>query len=273
MRFSSVFLFGAFLCLLLGCVANQIATFPPGSNINDVRKSLGREKTSICYPEYILFVYETMDTDNYTVLKFINGELAYQGILPKWVVQSIGQFGPSVKMDAKDYYSMARRLQKQKLNKDAYVLMRRYAEANPDSGMAVTYLAQLYFNDSLLDSAISVYENVLRTEKRVNARSSLQNNELALFVRSRQYRKAEEFGNALLADSTVVFKHGIHYNMACVYSLQNKKAEAILHLKEIIRHLDSGFNKKQLDDDKDLDNIRKEPEYLEIYKQLPKGKQ
>jgi tetratricopeptide (TPR) repeat protein len=269
---TSLYFWCAAFFLLVGCTANQIATFPPGSNINDVRKSLGKEKTTISYPEYILFIYETMDPDNYTVLKFVNGALAFQGIIPKWVVQSIGQFGPQAKMDANNYYSMARRLQKQKLNKDAYALMRRYADENPDSGMAVTYLAQLYMLDSLLDSAAFVYENALKEEKRIHARSSLQNNELALFVRSRQYQKAEEFGKVLLADSTVLFKFGIHYNMACIYSLQNKKAEAILHLKEILQHLDSGFNKKQLDDDRDLDNIRKEPEYLEIYKQLPKGK-
>jgi tetratricopeptide (TPR) repeat protein len=262
----------AALILLVGCTANQIATFPPGSNINDVRKSLGKEKTTISYPEYMLFVYETMDPDNYTVLKFENGTLTAQGLMPKWVVNSLGKSGESAKMGAYSYYSMARRLQKQKLNKDAYTLMRRYGEDNPDSGMAITYLGQLYLNDSLLDSAVLVYENALRGEKRINVRSSLQNNELALFIRARQYRKAEEFGKALLADSTVLFKHGIHYNMACIYSIQNKKTEAILQLKEILQHLDSGFNKKQLDDDKDLDNIRKEPGYLEIYKQLPAGK-
>jgi tetratricopeptide (TPR) repeat protein len=267
-----LFLWCAALFFLVGCTANQIATFPPGSNINDVRKNLGREKTSVCYPEYILFVYETLDPDNYTVLKFINGELAFQGTLPKWVVQSIGQFGPRVKMNANDYYSMALRLQKQKLNKDAYALMRRYVEANPDSGTPVAFLSHLYMLDSLLDSATFVFENALKTPKKPNVISSLQTNMLALFIQGRRYEKAEEFGKALLADSTVLFKYGIHYNMACLYSLQNKKPEAILHLREIVNFGDKGLTKKKLDNDKDLDNIRKEPEYLEIYKQLPKGK-
>lgn len=270
--FSRAWLFFWYVALffLLGCTANQIATFPPGSNINDVRKSLGKEKTTISYPEYILFVYETMDPDNYTVLKFVNGALTFQGLVPKWVVQSIGQFGPQATMDINNYYRMARRLQKQKLNKDACALMRRYAEANPDSGIAVNYLAQLYMFDSLPDSAAFVYENALKAEKRINARSSLQNNELAFFIRSRQYQKAEEFGKVLLADSTVLFKYGIHYNMACIYSRQNKKPESIQELKEILNN--KGFTKKQLDDDKDLDNIRNEPGFLEIYKQLPMGK-
>jgi tetratricopeptide (TPR) repeat protein len=272
MRLTSTILFSTALIFLIGCTANQIATFPPGTNINDVRKSLGREKTTISYPEYILFVYETMDTANYTVLKFISGTLDWQGIMPKWVVNTIGQSGPSAKMGAYDYYSMAQRLQKQKLNKDAYTLMRRYGEDNPDSGMAVTYLARLYMLDSLLDSAVFVYENALRSAKDISVKSSLQNNMLTMLVQSRQFEKAGDFGKALLADSTILFKYGIHYNMACMYSMLNKKTEAILHLRAILNFGEKGFSKKKLDNDRALDNIRNEPGYLEIYRHLPKGK-
>ncbi|HUI91784.1 MAG TPA: hypothetical protein VLX68_05995 [Chitinivibrionales bacterium] len=268
----SILLFAIFPLLLFGCVANQIATLQSGTNINDVRKSLGREKDVINYSDYILFAYETEDPENYTVFKFVNGSLAAQEVVPKWVVKVINKSESSVKTSVRDYCAAARTLQKQKLNKAAYALMRTYFEQNPDSGMALICLTQLYLNDSLFDSAAAVYDNALMQEKRENARSSLQNNKLALFIRARRFQKAEDLGKALLADSTMPFKQGMHYNMACMYSLQNKKTEAIRELKEAFNAGDKGFTRKQLDHDKDLDNIRKEPGYVEIYKRLPTGK-
>lgn len=60
-------------------------------------------------------------------------------------------------------------------------------------------------------------------------------------------------------------KSGYYYNKACVYSLMNKKTEAVDFLKKA---LDAGFNRfHHIETDWDLDNIRDTEEYKSLLKE------
>jgi len=52
-----------------------------------------------------------------------------------------------------------------------------------------------------------------------------------------------------------------YYNMACLFSVMNKKEEALNYLKKC---LDGGYNKKYVMADSDFDNIRNTPEYKQL---------
>lgn len=63
-----------------------------------------------------------------------------------------------------------------------------------------------------------------------------------------------------------VYKAQAHYNLACMYSLQNEKEPAIKNLKEAIR-IDAKYKEAAKNDkDKDLKNISSEKEFIEIVK-------
>ncbi len=257
---------------MFGCAANRFASVPAGTTIQEVRESFGTEKTTISYPDYFLLVYETQDATNYTVLKFIDGKFKEKGLIPKWVINSSSEAGSAKKLEVRQYYSMAMRLRKQGLHQDAYSLMERYIKDNPDTSMGYTYLSMLYCQDSLFDRAIST--DSLGLVKLINKKSflTLKQNAAATFMKAEKYDEAEMLLNELLNDPNVEHKHGVHYNMACLLSIRNEKEGAIEHLKYIIPHIDKGICKKMLDDDPDMNNIRNEPGYLEIYNQLPEKK-
>jgi len=69
-------------------------------------------------------------------------------------------------------------------------------------------------------------------------------------------------------DSTA--RANTHYNLACLYSLQNRLDEAIHHLTQTV---ESGFfDFSWMDKDRDLDNVRDHPEFAALKKNsLPSG--
>lgn len=63
----------------------------------------------------------------------------------------------------------------------------------------------------------------------------------------------------------------VYYNISCVYSLQNNLGESIKYLQQAV---DLGFNEcKQIEEDKDLANIRHLPEYNEIIDKIKSKKE
>ncbi len=55
-----------------------------------------------------------------------------------------------------------------------------------------------------------------------------------------------------------------HFNLACIYSLQKKKEEA---LNSLTKAIENGYNNaQQLLNDRDLDNIKDMPEFGELVK-------
>jgi tetratricopeptide (TPR) repeat protein len=84
-----------------------------------------------------------------------------------------------------------------------------------------------------------------------------------------EYQQLDDFENARVwytrllksfPDSFAV--SNTHYNLACLYSLQNETALAMHHLQ---RSIDTGFlDFSWMDKDRDLDNIRNLPEFAEL---------
>jgi len=59
------------------------------------------------------------------------------------------------------------------------------------------------------------------------------------------------------------------YNLACYYSLKNQQENAKIHLLHTEQHNTLPLNPyKHLNEDKDLDNIRNEPWFIELLERL-----
>jgi tetratricopeptide (TPR) repeat protein len=263
---------GLALFCLCACAVNKFASIPLGTDIEDARRRVGHEKSYILAPKYMLLIYEPADDrTNYTVLKFVDGKLEMRGLIPKWVINQ-GRGEPGAKRQEgpqRSYCIPALRLRKQGLHEEAYNLMKRYIADHPDTIDAYSCLAVIYREDSLGDSSKALYEKAIAGQRDPKKIMRLRMNYMPALMDAGQPDKAESLARELLADSATDPKFGVHYNLACLYSKQNRKDEALLHLREILGHGDKGFTRKYLDEDHDLDNIRREAGFLEIRRQLP----
>lgn len=83
------------------------------------------------------------------------------------------------------------------------------------------------------------------------------------------YRQILEMIQPYPAEQTAQIKQNCYYNVACAYSLQNKKDDAIEALKFAVKYGWKDTN--HMATDKDLDNIRQTPEYKAIIDEINAG--
>jgi tetratricopeptide (TPR) repeat protein len=258
------------ILFLFSCAATKLNVVENGTNIKEVRNRLGKESNFISHPDYLLLIYYKSGSQNCLLLKFINGKLVDQIEMPRWSINTYIGVSPSTPIRSESHYSIARRMQKQKLNHEAYLTMRDFMIRNPDSMMAVTYLAQLYVNDSLFDSALTVYDNAFSRSLKSESRISLTNNYMALLMAAKKYDRAKEIGLKAIHDyNSSKAIHGYYYNLACIYSIQNESDSAVIFLNGIIPFIAKGYTKQMIDKDPDLNNIRNNPDFQKIRSQLP----
>jgi hypothetical protein len=78
---------------------------------------------------------------------------------------------------------------------------------------------------------------------------------------NRQHKEEQNLNPQIIA--------GLHYNVACIYSLQNQKKKAVEYFEKSIK---LGYNDYyHILEDSDLDNIRKEKRFVLLLKELSEG--
>ena len=117
------------------------------------------------------------------------------------------------------------------------------------------------FQDQELQSAVKTFKQILEEEP--------QNGE-AWFYLGLSFHSQKMYPEAIdaykSADSLNFAPARTRYNLACSYSLLNEKGKALHALAEAIN---AGFQQLQLLlSDADLDNLRKEPAFQELFMQL-----
>ncbi|HEY4194467.1 MAG TPA: tetratricopeptide repeat protein [Mucilaginibacter sp.] len=83
----------------------------------------------------------------------------------------------------------------------------------------------------------------------------------ALFYTGNSDKAIEVMQKNVIATTNDAVLRSHYYNLACLFSLMNKPDEANIYLKKCI---DSGYSKKYVQTDPDLDNIRNTKEYIDI---------
>jgi len=136
----------------------------------------------------------------------------------------------------------------------------------------IIFIASLNAQD-LLDQGKQNFKNQKWDEARNEFQQILASdphNGEAWFYLGLTYINLKQLNEALLAyqkaDSLEFAPAQTRYNIACTYSLLNEKGKSIQAIAEAIN---AGFNQLQLlSTDTDLNNIRNEPEFQELFMQL-----
>jgi tetratricopeptide (TPR) repeat protein len=258
--------------LLAACASNRYAALKPGGSEEEIRAKVGREERRIQHEEYALHLHPGPKPGSYTFLKFREGRLDRLGVAPSWGIDL--EMEPPRPLTSREYFAVSVRLLDLGLSEEGFALMRRWAGSNPDSSAGPTFLGMLYVKGDKPDSAFAVHRAAIGTARDAKERSTHQNNLLACHIQTRRYDEGEAYALELLADKGVepALIHSIHYNLACIYSLQNRKAKAVEQLAKAIDKGPDAFDQAFLDTDDDFDNIRTEPGFLEARSRLKPGK-
>lgn len=262
----------ALALLLAACASNRFASLQPGMGEDAVRAKVGREIRRIEHRDYVVHLHPGPKPGGVVFLKFREGRLDASGSVPAWSVDA-GQEPPRP-LNAEQYFAISVRLAGLGLKEEGFALMRRWAAENPDSSAGATLRGILFSEGDEPDSAFGVHRAAIAAAQDDKLRTEHRNNLLASYIRARRYDEGETYAQELLADPALdtAMLHGIRYNLACIYSIQNRKAKAVEQLKLAIDRRPDAFDQAFLDGDRDFDNIRTEPGFLEQRARLKPGK-
>jgi TolB-like protein/Flp pilus assembly protein TadD len=151
-------------------------------------------------------------------------------------------------------------------DKDAVEPMKKVIELNPDFYTAYSDLRLIYERlgekqkqDELLDQTINFYNRYLEQNPDDGRARIFFAQVLVILERIEEAKRETTMALELSPNDNVML-----YNAACVYSRINEKKTAINTLRTIVA---SGFEHYEwIKRDPDLENIRKEPEYVELMK-------
>jgi len=143
---------------------------------------------------------------------------------------------------------------------DAVEKLSERIEKNPNNPVLYYQLGEIYQKYGKFNQAVSEYNKALTIFPTFLKPARGLNKIAVTTTKAGNYKIAIDAYNTIL--SARPDNPDIYYNLACLYSKQNKIKESMNHLKKAV---DKGYdNLEKIKTDKDLDLARKSPEYREM---------
>jgi tetratricopeptide (TPR) repeat protein len=164
---------------------------------------------------------------------------------------------------ANTYYNWGSVFENEGKIDQAVAYYQRAIRMNPYHALALNNLGVVASNQGDFQTGVIYFEKALNTQPGM---AKTHNNLATAFYHLGQFDDAlEHFGKVLQENPESA--PSVHYNMACVLARMNRVEASLTQLKLAIAN---GYaNRNQLETDRDLDSLRRIPEFQALLKTLP----